>query len=475
MNNIFVGIGDALHDTSICALIDGEFKYRKSERYFGVKHHEAKSQWYANTLNDWNITKVDKLVYTHKGGIGRGRKPYDGEEFLVNESFPHIKCNDTICLDHHIAHMFSTLSSAKQHAVFDGKGSGSKAKGRFTGLIKTETKFQRYKKMGAGRYLQYLGTVLNFSGLEIDFPGKIMGLQSYGVPDLNLASQINEENILDFIEPWVRKIPKSTDKDFQNFVATVHKACELQQLEYFKEFDSNELIACSGGVMLNTVINTELRKKYNLYIPPHVYDGGLSIGCLNYIVKNLNIPNFPFIQDDERPLENPSDDTIEFIAEKLALGKIIGWYQGNGEIGPRALGNRSILMSPLVKNGKEILNQKVKKREWWRPFGASVIKEKAHEYFDIDNNPYMLYNSKVLVDELYSITHVDGTCRHQTVTSDHKFYYKLLEKFEEKTGLPILLNTSLNIGGKPISSKLENAHVPGLDILCCGNEIHSYS
>ena len=475
---MFVGIGDAQHDTSICALINGKFRYRKSERHLGIKHNRAYTSWYINTLKDWGVDKIEKLVYTHRGCSHQylkktGRKPYHGEEFLLNESFPGIECDNVICLDHHTAHAYSTLCDAPQYAVFDGRGSGSFT--RYTGLIKTEEKTIRYKNVSVGKFLQYLGKVLDFSGLEVDFPGKIMGLQSYGEPDLKVASQINQDNILDYIEPWIKKSPSSTDKDFQNFVATVHKSCELIQLEYFKEFDPDKLIACSGGVMLNTVINTELRKKYKMYIPPHVYDGGLSIGCLNYITKDLKIPGFPFVQDDHIPLENPSDETIDRIAEELAQGKIVGWYQGHGELGPRALGNRSILMSPLVKDGKDILNQRVKKREWWRPFGASVIQEKASKYFDIDDSPYMLYNSKVLVEGLDPITHVDGTCRHQTVTQDHELYYRLLQKFEEKTGLPILLNTSLNLGGKPIASSLETSLVPGLDLLCYGNDIHFYS
>ena len=126
-------------------------------------------------------------------------------------------------------------------------------------------------------------------------------------------------------------------------------------------------------------------------------------------------------------------------------------------------------MSPFVKNGKDILNQKVKRREWWRPFGASVIQEEAHKYFDIDDSPYMMYNSKVLIEGLDPITHIDGTCRHQTVKGGH--FYKLLKRFEEKTGLPVLLNTSLNIGGKPIASNRESAIVSGLDYLFFGNEV----
>lgn len=452
---IYVGIGDAIHDTSIAALIDGKFKYRKSERHLNIKHHEADFNWYKQTLKDWGIDNIDKLVYTDKGTyLNDGfiiRKPYCGEEF--------IKEKDGICLDHHIAHMYSTMVDVEQYAVFDGKGSGGRPC-RYSGMTFISGKITRYKDLSVGKYLQKIGYALKFSGIEADFPGKIMGLQAYGDPyeiDLEEVDKILSQIKID-----------TKDKLFLDFVASVHKACENKQLKYFEQFDPEKEIACSGGVMLNTVINSELRKKYKLHILPHVYDGGLSIGCLRYAAGNFDIPNFPFIQDDVSP-EGPSDETINLAAEYLAQGKIIGWYQGNGEVGPRALGNRSILMSPLVKNGKNILNQRVKRREWWRPFGASVIKEKSYKYFDIDDSPYMLYNSKVLVEGLDPITHVDGTCRHQTVGGG--YFYRLLEKFEEKTGLPILLNTSLNVGGNPIASDKNSAMVSGLDYLFFGNEL----
>ena len=129
-------------------------------------------------------------------------------------------------------------------------------------------------------------------------------------------------------------------------------------------------------------------------------------------------------------------------------------------------------MNPMIKDGKEILNSRVKKREWWRPFGASVLKDKAADYFDIEDSPYMLYNAKVKQSGLDSITHVDGTCRHQTVTYEsNPKYYELISAFEKKTGCPILLNTSLNIGGKPIAGTPEDADVSGLDALIIGNQI----
>ena len=463
----YIGIGNALHDTSIAALINGEFKYRKSERAFGIKHHQADDKWFKSVLDEWGVDeKNSKIVYTDSGKKRFGRrvrKPYHGEDYIIE--------GDRICIDHHTAHVHSAQSYASQHAVFDGRGSGGYG-GRWTGLTISADGQKRYKNLSIGKFLSYVGYAMDFKGMEVDFPGKIMGLQAYGTPDMELARQINSDNILDLCGEWIHKGIDSKDSKFQDFVATVHKACELIQLEYFKVFDPSKKISCSGGVMLNTVINTELRKTYDLDILPHVYDGGLSIGALRYAVgHNFDMSKFPYCQDDYAP-EEVTDKTIEEAAELLAQGKIIGWYQGHGEIGPRALGNRSILMNPMIKDGKEILNSRVKKREWWRPFGASVLKDKAADYFDIEDSPYMLYNAKVKQSGLDPITHVDGTCRHQTVTYEsNPTYYKLISAFEKKTGCPILLNTSLNIGGKPIAGTPEDADVSGLDALIIGDQI----
>jgi hypothetical protein len=152
----------------------------------------------------------------------------------------------------------------------------------------------------------------------------------------------------------------------------------------------DEQIIYSGGCALNVTWNRKLLDEgYNLSIEPPVYDGGISIGCLRFGHEYLNIPqpiinNFPYVQDDFCPSTNPSQQTIDKVSDLLAQGKIVGWYQGNGELGPRALGNRSILMDPTIKNGKEIINSKVKHREWWRPFGASVKEDKSLDYFDIE-------------------------------------------------------------------------------------------
>jgi carbamoyltransferase len=134
-------------------------------------------------------------------------------------------------------------------------------------------------------------------------------------------------------------------------------------------------------------------------------------------------------------------------------------------------------MDPRIKNGKDIINR-VKNREYYRPFGASVLQEYGKEYFDLDfENPYMLYLGTTQKDNLQAITHVDGTCRAQTVNESFDYAFrKLLEVFHELSGCPLLLNTSLNEAGKPIAGWIENAmnlfKSTDIDVLVVGNTIY---
>jgi len=144
----------------------------------------------------------------------------------------------------------------------------------------------------------------------------------------------------------------------------------------------------------------------------------------------------------------------------ISESKIIAWYQGRSEFGPRALGNRSFIANPADPNMKDILNSRVKFREWFRPFAPSVIEEFCQDYFDIDvPSPFMLYTCPVKNRELVpSITHIDGTARVQTVNKeDNPKYYELIKEVEKYTGIPMVLNTSLNINGQPIVESIEEA------------------
>jgi carbamoyltransferase len=155
--------------------------------------------------------------------------------------------------------------------------------------------------------------------------------------------------------------------------------------------------------------------------------------------------------------------TPEQVAKLISERNIVTIFQGRSEAGPRALGNRSILYDPTDPNGKDYVN-KVKNREWFRPFAGSVLKEKAHEWFDLaglEESPFMMYAMDVWPDKqekIKAITHVDGTCRIQTVTEEQNpHYYKLIQEFEKITGVPILFNTSFNLAGDPLVETIEDA------------------
>ena len=155
--------------------------------------------------------------------------------------------------------------------------------------------------------------------------------------------------------------------------------------------------------------------------------------------------------------------TPKDIAELLDMGKVIAIAQGRSEIGPRALGNRSILFDPRVKDGKDIINR-IKKREEFRPFAGTVLQEYAKEWFDmdrLDESPFMMYAVDVLpekIEQIPSIVHVDGTCRVQTVTEEqNKNYYDVISEFHKITGVPILFNTSFNLAGDTMVDTIEDA------------------
>jgi carbamoyltransferase len=157
------------------------------------------------------------------------------------------------------------------------------------------------------------------------------------------------------------------------------------------------------------------------------------------------------------------DTSAADVAKLIAEGNIVTLFQGRSEAGPRALGNRSILFDPTVKDGKDIVNI-IKKREWFRPFAGSCLAEKAGEWFDLrtkDETPFMMYAVDVLEnkrDLIPAITHVDGTCRVQTVTAEqNKHYYELISEFDKIKGVPILFNTSFNLAGDPLVEKLVEA------------------
>ena len=211
----------------------------------------------------------------------------------------------------------------------------------------------------------------------------------------------------------------------------------------------------------NTLIDKDLRIKNNVYVGPEYTN--------EKIEKFLNSNNIPY-KKFERV------DLLKKTAELISEQNVVGWYQGRMEWGPRALGNRSILADPRNHQMKDILNEKIKHRESFRPFAPSILEEYSAEYFDLNvPSPYMLLVAKIKKPEaIPAVTHVDGTGRIQTVSKkSNPLYYDLINEFFKITGIPVLINTSMNVRGEPIVNTPEQAFSmmlkTDMDALVMGN------
>ena len=493
------------HDANFSYFDGSQVRYIKTERILQDKHHgyegqfdELSIQWEGFIKNQWGITSSD---IDHIGLVldsPRHALP-PTKHFPVHgyEKYFPAKCPVTH-YNHHASHAFSIWPVYDQpidnRIVIDGRGDGATWYTVFE-KDKVVDELEMYFCSSFATLMEWAGE--RFLGLDYghieDVAGKVMGLQSHGNVDYvfinNYLSQlgIREGRILFDALLW--RMYKGDDRlaemTLLDWIASVHEhAGDVLVGLFGRLFEKNDIIHFSGGVAQNVIWNTKLKKEFpNLIIAPHSSDEGISLGALWQVAQEYNInlccehlPLYPYRQDDEAPSTIASVETIKTVAKALAQGKIVGWYQGNGEIGPRALGNRSLLFNPNISNGRDIVN-KVKNREGFRPFGASVLHEYKHEYFDNTiEDRYMLYTANVNPNRsLPAITHVDGSCRVQSVDKSNGIFYDLLQNFYELTDCPVLLNTSLNIAGKPIAASVDDCKWMidnmAIDIMVIGDEI----
>ena len=486
------------HDSNISYFDGDKVHYFKSERFYNQKHHAYNNlwEWKKEIKNIFNINEkdIDEIAISIEPWVHK--LPVD-EEFYPAIAYDYVSTETKVYrVHHHLCHALSCWPMYKERPKYEIIIDGCGDENNCWTVIKNDKIFKKGYLRETGSLGKSMSGAATFCNIEaehdIDLAGKLMGLQSYGNIDYNFRKKLNFsmysiDNLFNFDHYINFKNNKTlaylTPLDW---IKTVHDKVSDILIEFFEEVtlkDYNATISYSGGVAQNVIWNTALKNKFkNIIIPPHCNDEGLSLGALEFLriknkIKKFKLKNFPYVQLDESPLDVPTKNTISKTAKYLKEGKIVAWYQDNGEIGPRALGNRSLLFNPLIKNGKNIIN-KIKKREEYRPFGASILKEYVKEYFDTDiiDNPYMLYVGKSIKDNLKSITHVDGTCRYQTVDKDNNIYYSLIKEFYKITGCPLLLNTSFNINGKPIMSKIKDAEEyfnnSDIDILVVGNKIY---
>jgi carbamoyltransferase len=274
--------------------------------------------------------------------------------------------------------------------------------------------------------------------------------------------------------------------------AGLHIASALQSTTGSKN------LVLAGGVALNSVMNARLLAETpfeHIFIQPAAGDAGNALGAALHVWhQQLKRPREWHM---EHAFFGPEYDSAGFkgaltargvafrevidpaaeAAELLAGSKIVGWFQGRAEVGPRALGARSILADPRKAEMKDVVNAEVKHREGFRPFAPAVLDEKGHEYFEgYYTNPFMLLVLPIRKEKrevIPAVTHVDGTGRLQSVGSENPTFQALIREFERRTGVPVVLNTSFNLRGEPIVHRpeeaLEDFLKTGMDALFLGN------
>ncbi len=319
---------------------------------------------------------------------------------------------------------------------------------------------------------------LKNGGFELDLEyfmplGSNQGMQISEDGTVSLAKHFSDRMVKLFGEP-TKPHSEIPQRDMDLAFAMQHRFEEVF-FHLLKELHKRvplEDLAMAGGCALNSVANGKLFAETpfrRTWIQPAAGDEGLAIGAalhtyhsvLNqprqYEMKNsylgpefadacieasLRKANLKYRKLDREPL-------LAAVADQIAAGNVVGWFQGRMEWGPRALGNRSIVAHPGLPNMKDVLNARIKHREWFRPFAPSILVDRQHEYFEHDHpSPFMLHVYKIRPekrDQLCAVNHVDNTGRLQTVArEENPLYYDLIQAFERKTGIPVILNTSFN-------------------------------
>jgi carbamoyltransferase len=335
-----------------------------------------------------------------------------------------------------------------------------------------------------------------FNGM--DDPGKLMGLAPYGRPGVyDFEMFALKEGCVSIRYDWMDRFTRPArsyqefKQNFQYYADIAHwtqreveRAIMYVVNSRYETWPAENLCYC-GGVALNAVANRLVVSQgpfRDVYFQPAAGDNGAAIGCAYYgwieVLKREHSKRTPSVFLGKQSaadriekaiagasgisVEDRRADRMQRAAELLAAGKIVGWFQGGCEFGPRALGNRSILADPRRREIPAFINRDVKRREEFRPFAPAVLAEDASHFFDCSYlSPYMILVAPVRPewrDKLCAVVHVDGSARLQTVTEEfNPSFYALLKVFKICTGIGVLLNTSLNRRGQPIVETPEEA------------------
>lgn len=458
--------------------------------------------------------------------IAGARELYRGNGQLdVSRMLGRSRSTPVYFVDHHIAHAWSAYApSGYDEAlviVADGRGATQAttlyhACGDSMKAVKTIA-----WPNSLGAFYEAFTQLLGFERHSDEW--KVMGLAAYGEPDRDLSQflrvtrdgyQLNAGLVCgkwwNDISQLERILGPKRDPEVlitaedQNLAASVQKATEDAVFAVVREgirLTGCRTLCLAGGVAMNSKANGRLLESGlvdDLFVQPAATDDGTAIGAALAAHQRLGRPvprqRMTDVYLGPSFTEAELDSTIqtyklhsykianleEQVASLLAVGAIVGWFQGRMEFGPRALGSRSILADSTHDKAKDRVNRSVKFRENWRPFAPACLAESAHEYFEgAREAPFMTMTFPVRAsqrDRIPAVTHADNTARVQTVTRDsNPRFWRLIKEFEKRTGVPVILNTSFNLRGEPIVCTPKDAvrtfYSSGLDFLVLGDSL----
>ena len=448
----------------------------------------------------------------------------------VREMRTHIEalyghCPPITCVNHHLCHAASAYyaSGFDDAAVLtlDWSGDGISTS-LWTG---TGTELEQLEVIPRPNSLgMFYAGFTQFLGFDRGDEYKVMGLAAYGEPSYDLSDVLDTSDEIyrlneEVYDPRTRSMHQLIMSDLlrkskpglartkwapvthehRDFAASVQHQFEqavFNLVRRLTRISGRRRLCIAGGGGLNCTANGKIvaqKLADEVYVPSFPNDSGCSFGAAASVMAAEGFKIAPVfnsqlgpgfsneqIEEDVGLLKCAAQyepNVEEVVADAIVAGDLVGWFQGGMEVGPRALGGRSILADPRDPTVKDRINKYVKFRETFRPFAPSVLESASRRYFDFpQTSPFMSFTANVLVpDELPGITHVDGTARLQTVMDDHGRYARLLHALGERTGYEVVLNTSFNYMGQPIVCTPKEAIYTffgtGLDALALGNWI----
>jgi len=477
-----------LHDHNT---YDGVF-HNQRERYTRFKHNlplQVDSYAHQEQLNtaDYRLNNEFVKEYFKKrdnetlaftmtvGGIRMCKDilPKEVLDYKPKKLWDHYFDDDMYFIDHHQSHAtYAYINSGFDESdivAIDGIGYNF----RCIFVDKDGNIKDLSNELPIGWLWNHMSKITGFGSLGAS---KLMGLVGYGkfsqyyydVFETILAGEITEKKNLP------GDVIRISEYGKQDLAFTLQKITLDKIKEYIYPLKTCDNLCIAGGVAYNGYMNEEFTKHYkNVFVPPAVGDEGQAIGVYqhaDYMMNDNVHKSETFAGKEYDYVGDEKLTSYKEVAQAIADGKIVGWFQGKSESGNRALGNRSILADPRRKDIKDIINDTIKDREDFRPFAPVVLEEHYKKYFDTNSpSPYMSRICKVKTDKVPGVTHIDNTARIQTVNKEqNNKLYELIREFYVITGIPMLLNTSFNCH-EPIVETPQNAirtfKRTGLDML----------